>query len=584
MFLSRTRALTAVLAAAALASFAATGPVDDLTTEQEEPTTEASEPEASASEPESSESESSDTEQSARDAGDTVIEHLNRVLDLEPLFLDDLGLGRLIVRYEDGTDLASKVGELADLGVARAIEIRSAGVVAVTADPTVLLGLLSDTDVTDYYQQRKIALDLYASREQIKAENAEQPMDYTLADQARTRPGVTGAGVTVGILDSGVNSLHPDTANTTTGLHFGFAGLAEIIPVTTEQLDQYAEGTGFLALQDEIGHGTHVASTVGGTGQLAADTGGPDLSGVAPGVEFVSLKITTAPFGIVEDFDFEESALAAFDYILRHPDLSIDVTNNSWGLLPTEPNCLGLEECFGLGEATDFDAVSALVDQVVDSGVDVVFSAGNDGPADEAGIGTIGYHVGTKSIIVAAACKSVDSGCDEGEDTTGFSSRGNTDRSGPQVEVTAPGDQIMAALSPSILAPLTECADAQHPGYYCISGTSMSSPHVAGVAALLREVNPDITPAQLEQCIIDTAVPMANALELSDAQLLQDVGAGLVHTEDALICAHSLITIASVDTPAAAPDPVLATTGGGAAFLSLALLTGAMATRRRREA
>ncbi len=515
---------------------------------------------------------------------------VSRAVDLDLLFLDDLGLGRVIVAYDDDVTAGDKLDALTGLGVSRAIELRSLNALAVTASPEVLLDVLLDADVEDFHQQRKIVLDLYASREQIRAEDADQPASYDSVEGTRERPGVTGAGVTVGILDSGVNQLHPDTANTTTGLHFGFAGLAEIIPVTTEQLDQYAEGTGFLALQDEIGHGTHVASTVGGTGQLAADTGGPDLSGVAPGVEFVSLKITTAPFGIVEDFDFEESALAAFDYILRHPELGIDVTNNSWGLLPTEPNCLGLEECFGLGEETDFDAVSDLVDMVVASGVDVVFSAGNSGKADdESGVGTIGGHVGTTSIIVSAACKSVDSGCDEGEDITSFSSRGNTDNTGPQVDVSAPGDQIMAALSPSILAPLTECADRQHPGYFCISGTSMSSPHIAGVAALLREANPDVTPAQLKACIVDTAKPMPNALGIPADQVTRDAGTGMVDTFDALICVHALtpFTPAASGNPDAAPDaeetPQLASTGGGAALLGLAALAGAIGTRRRRQ-
>ena len=85
-----------------------------------------------------------------------------------------------------------------------------------------------------------------------------------------------------------------------------------------EQWDAYAESTGALALQDEIGHGTHVASTVGGDGSLSASQGGPDLAGVAPGVEFISMRVATPGFGIVDDIDWEEAALAAFDWTIRH--------------------------------------------------------------------------------------------------------------------------------------------------------------------------------------------------------------------------------------------------------------------------
>ena len=289
--------------------------------------------------------------------------------------------------------------------------------------------------------------------------------------------------MTVAVLDSGIFAAHPDFGDrVTTGLHFAFSEIQDSGGISPEQWDDYAESTGAIALQDEIGHGTHVASTVGGSGAMSADAGGPNLAGVAPGVELVSMKVADAPFGIVEDLDWEEAALAAFDYIIRHPELGIDIAQNSWGLLPTEPNCQGLD----CGEPTDFDAMAAMIGAVEDAGVTVVFSAGNDGPEP----GTIGaYHRADQAILVGAACKSPDGSCPEGE-ITDFSSRGAADGTGPQVDVVAPGDQIMAAVSPSVLLPLTECPDTQQPGYYCISGTSMASPHVSGVAALMIEANP----------------------------------------------------------------------------------------------
>jgi serine protease AprX len=247
-----------------------------------------------------------------------------------------------------------------------------------------------------------------------------------------------------------------------------------------------------VALQDEIGHGTHVAGIVGGDGSLSASLGGVDAAGVAQGAEFISMRVATPGFGIVDDIDWEEAALAAFDWIIRKgPEHGIRIAQNSWGLLPTEPN-LGLD----CGIPTDFDGMAEMISAVVDSGVTVVFASGNYGPSTD----TIGqYHrPDSGAILVAAACKADDvTGCGPDQEITNFSSRGAEDGSGPQVDVSAPGDAVMAAASPSILVPLTECAVEQEVGYVCLSGTSMAAPHVAGVAALMYEANPDLTPAQV---------------------------------------------------------------------------------------
>lgn len=95
----------------------------------------------------------------------------------------------------------------------------------------------------------------------------------------------------------------------------------------------------------------------------------------------------------------------------------------------------------------------------------------------------------------------------------------------------------MAALSPSVLAPLTECAEIQQPGYFCISGTSMSSPHVSGVLALMLQANPQATPAQAKQCLLSTAVDtMTPGFDIHS-------GLGMVDTKAALTCIHTFTLI-----------------------------------------
>jgi serine protease AprX len=185
---------------------------------------------------------------------------------------------------------------------------------------------------------------------------------------------------------------------------------------------------------------------------------------------------------------------------------------------------------------------------VVSSGIPLVFAAGNDG-ADPAGGSTIGVAPnGLEEVItVAAACKTdpalgSDEGCVAGRLVGDFSSRGSANGTGPQVDISAPGDNILAAASPSILVPLSRCVDriVEQPLYECLSGTSMAAPHVAGVVALMREVNPDLTPPQAEQCLVTTADDMVDEANGLTQGFDVHSGYGLVDVPAALVCAHQL--------------------------------------------
>ena len=417
---------------------------------------------------------------------------------------------------------------LTDVGVVRGIELRTIDTVAATLPKAAVARVAELPGVRAVVPQRKLKLDLYRSKEQINALGVDKPEQYTQGGDTYRRPGVTGKGVTVGIIDSGIFSAHPGFGDRVIeGLNFEFSELKDSGIVPPEGWDEYARGTGATALQDEVGHGTHVAGTVGGNGEGTQSD--RDLRGVAPEVQFVSLKIASAANGVVEDVGFEENAMAAIDYLIRHPDLGVRLTNNSWGLLETEPSSIPG------GEPTDFDAANAMVDKAVAEGIIMVFSAGNDGPEP----GSINLDPGgtPSAITVAAACKGdkpeEGGSCPAGQ-ITEFSSRGTADGDGPQVDVSAPGDQILAPASLAVLTPLTECPDVSEPLYYCISGTSMAAPHVAGVAALMRQVNPDITPAQTEQCLETTAVDMlAAGVDIHS-------GHGMVDTKAALRCAYAL--------------------------------------------
>ncbi|HYC76234.1 MAG TPA: S8 family serine peptidase, partial [Planctomycetota bacterium] len=276
--------------------------------------------------------------------------------------------------------------------------------------------------------------------------------------------------------------------------------------------------------ESSMGHGTHVASTAAGTGGAS----GGKYSGVAPGAHLVGVSVGDAIFIFW--------ALAGLDWILdNHEAYNIQVVNNSWG---TE------------GAYDPNDPINEATKALYDAGITVVFAAGNSGP----GANTLNpYSAAPWVISVAAGCKLVgdpasawltpcaDAG-DRDPVLAGFSSRGIPDDPDVHPDVTAPGALIVAGrastgvIMTGLDAPddLQTCAiDPTHLAFYtCASGTSMASPHVAGVVALLEEASGGtLTPDQALAALTSTARPLPGFA-------LWEVGAGYV---DALAAVNAVL-------------------------------------------
>ncbi|MFD0424194.1 S8 family peptidase [Streptomyces parvus] len=257
--------------------------------------------------------------------------------------------------------------------------------------------------------------------------------------------GYDGTGVKVAVLDTGVDETHPDLAG-----------------------QQIAEKN-FSAspdTKDRQGHGTHVASTVAGTGAK----GGGAYKGVAPGARLLDGKV-------LDDSGSgnESDIIAAIDWAV---DEGADIINMSLGG-PDSPGVEPLEE-----------AVNHYTDT---AGVLFAIAAGNEGP----GASTVGTP--------GAADRALTVGAVDGDDRTAdFSSRGPRVGDGAiKPDVTAPGVDITAASAPgSTIA--TEYGENPE-GYVTISGTSMATPHVAGAAALLKQRNPGWKAAELKGALTASA-------------------------------------------------------------------------------
>jgi serine protease AprX len=183
------------------------------------------------------------------------------------------------------------------------------------------------------------------------------------------------------------------------------------------------------------------------------------------------------------------SALEGFDWILdNQARYGIRVISNSWGTTGAfDPN----------------DPVNVASKLAHDRGIVVVFAAGNDGPGDD----TLNpYSVAPWVIGVAAGNK-------DGRTLADFSSRGVPGSAVYHPTVTAPGVDIVAARAVTLgitalglPSDIELGADALH--YTTMSGTSMATPHVAGVVALMLEAAPGLSPDAVKSTLESTATPM----------------------------------------------------------------------------
>jgi uncharacterized repeat protein (TIGR01451 family) len=279
-----------------------------------------------------------------------------------------------------------------------------------------------------------------------------QMLDVGLAEQAL---GLDGSGVVVANLDTGVDWQHPALMKKYRGYRDrGFAVHWGNWHVST--------GEPYLYPGDGEGHGTHTMGTIVG------DDGAGNRLGVAPGARWIAVKLFDNTGATYESWIHD-----AFQWIMApegDPALAPDIVSNSWG-----------------SDASADDRFRPDVAALRAAGILPVFSAGNEGP----GAGTISSP---GSLPEALAVGAVD---DERLPAT-FSGRGPSSWHEVKPEVTAPGVNVVSSFPGGGLAKGT--------------GTSMAAPHVAGLAALLLQANPNLTPDQIENLLKAAAVPLGTVV------------------------------------------------------------------------
>lgn len=284
--------------------------------------------------------------------------------------------------------------------------------------------------VAKVWLDRKVAASLDVSVPQIGAPQAWQA-------------GYDGTGTTVAILDTGADATHPDLAGK----------VAATQNFTTD-----------ASVVDGHGHGTHVASTVAGSGAAS----GGKYKGVAPGARLVIGKaLTNAGSG--------------------NSSWLIDAME--WAAVDQDADVISMS--IGSAASDGTDPMSQAVNQLSETtGALFVIAAGNRGPRAE-----------TVEAPGAAARALTVGAVDKQNKLASFSSRGPlVDSYHVKPEITAPGVAIVAARAAG-----TSMGTPVDDRYTSAKGTSMATPHVAGAAAILAQQHPDWTGEQIKARLVSTA-------------------------------------------------------------------------------
>ncbi|WP_100656543.1 S8 family peptidase [Alteromonas flava] len=255
-----------------------------------------------------------------------------------------------------------------------------------------------------------------------------------------------GDGITVAIIDTGIDYTHP--------------ALGGCFGAECKVTDGYDFHYGDSDPMDGDGHGTHVAAIVAAN----SDT----MLGVAPQAKLHAYKALSD-----QGFGSDVNIIAAIERAVDpdgdpQTDDQVDVINMSLG---------------GGGDATD--PLSQATDAAVDAGIVVVVAAGNGGSYGD--VGSTSPASARNAITVASSTKS--------DELSYFSSKGEMLASGVlKPEITAPGSDILSALPDSATGSL--------------SGTSMAAPHVAGAAALLKQAFPDMSARDIKSKLMAGTVDL----------------------------------------------------------------------------
>ena len=278
--------------------------------------------------------------------------------------------------------------------------------------------------------------------------------------------GYTGEGISVAIIDTGLDPNHVGINDFDDDPSTYDPKIVAFYDALDESSD---DGSGETTPYDDHGHGSHCAGITAGTGAVDegfTSTGETPYRGVAPDATLVGVKV------------LDGGGSGSFAEVMKGMEWTID--NQIKYNIRSASMSLGGVWLIELTQEQE-ERVTTLANEMVAAGISLMIAAGNS-----AGYGTIGTPGAAKDVITVGATE-------DSRQLAVYSSKGPTHEGQIKPNVAAIGSAVMSV----------EANTAN--GYVSMSGTSMATPMVAGMAVLLHQANPDLQPLMIRSILETTA-------------------------------------------------------------------------------
>jgi serine protease AprX len=315
--------------------------------------------------------------------------------------------------------------------------------------------------------------------------------------------GITGRGVTVAVIDTGVAPVE------------GLDGAGKVVNGPDLSYESQRDGTRYL---DGFGHGTHMAGIIAGRDdKLKLDKKKVDpkyFAGVAPEAGILNMKVATGDGGTDVT-----SVIAAIDWVVQHRQdrgMNVRVISLSYGTSSTQ--------------GADTDPLARAVENAWEHGIVVVASAGNDGLASS----SLLMPAVDPYVIAVGAVDHLGTASTSDDVVADFTNGGDATR---RPDLVAPGKSVVSLRVPGSyvdqLHPEGRIPGDKDERFLRGSGTSQATAVVSGAVALLLQQRPELTPDQVKAILRESADPLAGAQPAQGSGVLDVDGALDTRTPDA---------------------------------------------------